>query len=141
MTQEHDAETVRILQCPFCGGQASMSKSYDPDTSGAFHHIQCHKCRAKGGEFYAVETCPIFYGQVRDAWNAREVTGWQPIETAPKDRAILFYASGYYVGHFNTAYEKWCTCTDGTKTSGERLLNSWNSPTHWKPLDPAPEGV
>ena len=86
MTQEHDAETVRILQCPFCGGQASMSKSYDPDTSGAFHHIQCHKCRAKGGEFYAVETCPIFYGQVRDAWNAREVTGWQPIWVLEPDQ-------------------------------------------------------
>lgn len=64
-------EQIKLKPCPFCGGPASMAKSYDPDTSGAFHFIQCHKCSAKSPEFYAVETCPIFHGQVRDAWNAR----------------------------------------------------------------------
>lgn len=63
---------------------------------------------------------------------------WQPIETAPKMTAILLYASGYQIGHFNETNGKWWTQTDGTKTAGERNLNSWNPPTHWMPLPPAP---
>lgn len=64
---------------------------------------------------------------------------WQPIETAPKDTAILIYASAYYVAHFNTTNDKWWTYSDGTKTAGERLLNSWSGPTHWMPLPDAPD--
>jgi hypothetical protein len=64
---------------------------------------------------------------------------WQPIETAPKDTAILIYSSGYNVAHYNTAYERWCTYTDGRGTAGERLLNSWDFPTHWMPLPAPPE--
>jgi hypothetical protein len=59
-----------LLPCPFCGGKGHIHK--DPDTElGDFYCIKCSKCRAKSPEFYARETCPIFYGQVRDAWNTR----------------------------------------------------------------------
>jgi hypothetical protein len=64
---------------------------------------------------------------------------WQPIETAPKMRAILLYASGYVVGHFNTTNMKWWVETDGTGTAGERNLNSFNGPTHWMPLPEPPK--
>lgn len=73
---------MELLNCPFCGGKGSMLKSYDPDGAGAFHFIQCGTCRAKGAEFYAVETCPIFYGQVRDAWNTR--AAMQPTPQEPR---------------------------------------------------------
>ncbi len=34
------------------------------------------------------------------------VVGWQPIETAPKDTALLLFCHGCYeLGHFNTALE------------------------------------
>ena len=64
---------------------------------------------------------------------------WQPIETVPKDKAVLIYAAGYYVAHFNTTNNRWWTQTDGTGTSGERILNSWGAPTHWMPLPQPPE--
>jgi hypothetical protein len=67
-----------------------------------------------------------------------EIDGqWQPIETAPKMTAVLLYAAGYHIGHFNETNGKWWTQTDGTGTSGELILNSWGKPTHWMPL-PAP---
>ncbi|KKL06393.1 hypothetical protein LCGC14_2596490 [marine sediment metagenome] len=74
--------TEQLKPCPFCGGKGSMSKDYCPDGGGAFHFIQCSKCRAKGAEFYATETCPIFYGQVRDAWNRRAALTVTPQEAA-----------------------------------------------------------
>ena len=66
--------TADLKPCPFCGGIAHITKSYDPDGFGAFHHVQCSKCRAKGTEFHALETCPIFFEQVRAAWNTRAKT-------------------------------------------------------------------
>ena len=63
---------------------------------------------------------------------------WKPIETAPKDEAILIYSSGYDVAHYSTTYEKWCVYTDGSGTAAERLLNSWAAPTHWMPLPDPP---
>lgn len=63
---------------------------------------------------------------------------WQPIETAPKDTAVMLYAGGYLIGHFSTFYNLWCTETDGMGTPGERMLNSWLQPTHWRPLPERP---
>lgn len=60
-----------LKPCPFCGGNASISKDHDQDGGGAFYAVKCHKCRAKSSEIYAVETCNIHFTQVRDAWNRR----------------------------------------------------------------------
>lgn len=66
MTQTDDA----LKPCPFCGGRGHIAK--DPDLNhGDFYFVKCAKCRAKSTEFHANETCPIFYAQVRDAWNTR----------------------------------------------------------------------
>jgi hypothetical protein len=64
-------EQIDLLPCPFCGGKAHMASEHDADTGGKFYFITCASCRAKGQESYARETCPIFFGQVRDAWNRR----------------------------------------------------------------------
>ena len=64
---------------------------------------------------------------------------WQPIETAPKMTAIMLYAAGYYIGHFNTTNNRWWLQDDGTVTATERLLNSWSPPTHWMPLPEPPK--
>ena len=64
---------------------------------------------------------------------------WQPIETAPKMTAILLWASGYYVGHFNETNGRWWTYTDGRGTTSEILLNSNNKPTRWMPLPEPPK--
>lgn len=60
-----------------------------------------------------------------------------PIETAPKDEAILVYASGWTVAHFNTFYGKWIGY--GEDTADTHNMNGFNKPTHWLPLPPAPE--
>lgn len=64
-------DAPELKPCPFCGGRAYILCDPEPDTNGAFYYVKCTSCRAKGAEFYSVETCPIFYGQVRDAWNTR----------------------------------------------------------------------
>ena len=74
-----------LKPCPFCGGNASISKDHDPDGNGAFYAIKCRKCRAKSSEIYAVETCNIHFTQVRDAWNRRADLEPQP---DPRDEVL-----------------------------------------------------
>ena len=70
-----------LKPCPFCGGEASISKDHDPDGNGAFYAVKCRKCRAKSPEIYAVETCNIHFAQVRDAWNRRaDLAAVQPAQ-------------------------------------------------------------
>ncbi len=64
---------------------------------------------------------------------------WQPIETAPKDTAILLYYHAYAIGHWNSAAQRWWTYTDGHRTVEERVLNSFKPPTHWMPLPEPPK--
>ena len=65
-----DSTDNALKPCPFCGGVGHMAK--DPDMNwGDFYSIKCGACRAKSPEFHASETCPIFFAQVRDAWNRR----------------------------------------------------------------------
>ena len=74
-----------LKPCPFCGGNASISKDHDPDGNGAFYAIKCRKCRAKSSEIYAVETCSIHFAQVRDAWNRRaDLAAVQPAHVLVK---------------------------------------------------------
>lgn len=54
---------------------------------------------------------------------------WQPIETAPVDTAVLTYAFGYDVAHYNTLLKAWVRCSDHTRVRAE----------FWMPLPPAPE--
>ena len=59
---------------------------------------------------------------------------WQPIETAPKDMAILIYNFAVRIAHFNTNYGYWIGYGHGT--SDTRAMTQF-PPTHWHPL-PAP---
>ena len=64
-------EAVELKPCPFCGGEPSLSKSYNEYDEGAYLSYRCKSCGASTRELYARETCPVFYGQVRDVWNDR----------------------------------------------------------------------
>lgn len=57
---------------------------------------------------------------------------WQPIESAPKDTAILVYHAGYTVAHFNTTYGRWIGY------GRDALEFVTGPPTHWMPLPPPP---
>lgn len=62
-----------LKPCPFCGGKAAIGHEKDFDGFGEFYFVQCTEsgCRAKSGEKFTSEVCPIFMGEVRDLWNNR----------------------------------------------------------------------
>lgn len=61
-----------LKPCPFCGSnRVSFRTTPDMDTNGQFHSISCNDCGAGSREKYAVETCPLFYEELRIAWNTR----------------------------------------------------------------------
>ena len=61
--------------------------------------------------------------------------GWQPIETAPEDTAILVWNAGFIIAHFNTKMGFWVGL--GLDTSDTRSLKQY-PPTQWMPLPPQP---
>jgi hypothetical protein len=74
--------------------------------------------------------------------------GWQPIETAPKDRTMLLLWAGgeHVIGYFETGKE-WLTSQEGfndwttgavTTTSGYDCGFNRIRPTHWMALPPEP---
>lgn len=126
------SDTIREAHsCPFCGGEPVVH--YGRGAWGV-------KCTCGGKSF--VQT----YGDTRDAaveaWNRRallpqspEGMGWQPIETAPKDRkAVLLYVP-----------ENRCTYTAvwfGQRGWWEIFGGDWRDhlqrASHWMPLPPPP---
>jgi hypothetical protein len=75
------------------------------------------------------------------------MTGWQPIETAPKDKSILAFVMGVdgrpmiYVAwwaHLPT----WFTAVEIPHDAAEwEWVSGWSrilQPTHWLPLPPPP---
>lgn len=63
----------------------------------------------------------------------REVPGWQPIDTAPKDGShVLCYAPELqFVGFYGDPINKWCYMAPGVPVAPTQ-------PTHWMPLPAAP---
>lgn len=71
-----------------------------------------------------------------------ECSGWQPIETAPKDGAESFLLTDGRVVTFGG----WLTDVDhGAEYDGQFSGGDWlwiddcDTPTHWMPLPPAPK--
>lgn len=72
---------------------------------------------------------------------AAHVPGWQPIETAPKDREIVVTA--WANGTPNTerfyAIVKWVELSQGWET--DESYGPIHTPTHWLPLPPPPSAT
>ena len=120
MTQEHDAETVRVARAIY------------------------HAAHPKSGEWHWLDSAKQkrFVRQARAALSAmptREVTCWQPIETAPKDgtrflglaKKGAWASTCYYVGPTSRH--------PGNNLDWFMGVDGWPQPTHWMPLPPAPE--
>lgn len=64
--------------------------------------------------------------------NARE-GGWQPIETAPKDKAVLCAnQEDVFIAWYQTETEHWSL--GSLAYDDEKLLMEDDEPTHWMPL-------
>ena len=62
-----------LKPCPFCGStEAYLRRSTDQDDC-TFVHVECRNCRAKSADkwFSRGNDCPLFYQEIRDAWNNR----------------------------------------------------------------------
>lgn len=78
----------------------------------------------------------------------RPVREWQPIETAPKDgrTVIVNCREGRFAAYYDPYYAEGGMGYEGgdgwsESLSGEQVMTSYGSPTHWMPLPDAPNGV
>jgi len=108
----------KLLPCPFCGGEARYEWH-----SADLCWIECNACGAVGPNDTHTTT-----EANAAAWNTRapaEQTGWQPIETAPRD-GTEFLSAGGTQGRADRVYPtKWLspgpyTTENGKNAVGER---------------------
>lgn len=63
----------QLKSCPFCGENAGVHHAYDED--GCYWaYVKCQGCGVRtSGKWISNrnDACPIFYAEVRDAWNRR----------------------------------------------------------------------
>lgn len=78
------------------------------------------------------------------------MTGWQPIETAPRDGRWVLVCGGTPADDFSEkrpAVAQWTDDLNGRKTEWHwqfawydgGYYGVYESPTHWQPLPPPPE--
>jgi hypothetical protein len=122
-----------LKDCPFCGNEGET----EAIVGGQCWGVGCTNCD------YQLMSGPVGIGWFRTeaeaiaAWNTRALTrsvvpaGWQPIETAPKDRTHTL------------AWFPSCECSftvvwmeDAWSFAGAGLV-PYGKPTHWQPC-PAP---
>jgi Lar family restriction alleviation protein len=146
------AQTVPKLEpCPFCGGaDVEQSDNEDKDWYPNTFWVQCG-CGARGPDEFnglfrggwgaATRTDGECRTAAIAAWN-RRASGWQPIETAPRDGTIILtwitHRATDNGGPVNTAaiVSWWGPDADCWV---ERDSFDTVRPTHWQPLPPAPE--
>lgn len=66
-----------LKPCPFCASEkVSMGVDYDHDGSNTtWRFIQCRDCGSRGKSKWHSpgNDCPLFYEEIRDAWNRRDL--------------------------------------------------------------------
>jgi Lar family restriction alleviation protein len=135
------AERAELLPCPFCGEEAEISEYTALGAGITTCTVTCVECGAATDIFLAEEK-----GQAIAAWNRRaalsapQESGWQAIDTAPKDgteidvwaepnaiyRKLNFLPCRMPHVRWMTRYERWSGMAEGYV------------PTHWRPLPPPP---
>jgi len=65
---------------------------------------------------------------------------WQPMETAPKDRAVLLWNGAVNVGEWGGVIEDWLALIEGDIVAFDNGdLARVHAPTHWMPLPDPPK--
>lgn len=110
----------QLKPCPFCGSEFIRLDRYSRT-----RWLVCDGCGAESGHKGSEDDAIA-------AWN-RRASGWQPIETAPRDKKIVVYADSIkctYMAYWVEADEDWFVFGNGSA-----ML------THWQPLPDPPEGA
>jgi len=124
-------------ECQYCEIERLKSEIHElqcqQDTPLAFYDISHDEDGEVEYEFSVYPRPgfkPLYTQAVAQAAQPVQIPGWQPIESAPKDTALLLYCGSFYeIGHFNTAIGEWVCGWDHRKLK---------PPTHWMPLPAAP---
>ena len=76
------------------------------------------------------------------------VTGWQPIETAPKDQSVLLYGKSDDTFTSEVSFPHpvvfsgyWCSLDGAWCTTGSSWVGPFMKPTHWQPLPEPPSSL
>lgn len=92
----------KFKPCPFCGDpKPHFSRERDSDGFGVFVSVQCGTCRAQSAQKFTSEECPIFLGEVADAWNRR-----------PEEPEVILKQERYACGCVT------CVCDDEIRCHG-----------------------
>ncbi|HAX40613.1 MAG TPA: hypothetical protein DCY10_07045 [Clostridiales bacterium] len=136
--------TEKLLPCPVCG--ETPEGIVDATKVIGLYRIT-HRCKVWPA-FSLEGSTPE---RVAERWNTR-ASGWQPIETAPKDgtRVLLYRPLAEKTGDNvvevkrTTSYDNGCwPATVPPGASGENFTDGSCYATHWMPfpdLPPAPQG-
>lgn len=157
MTQT-PTDALRLVPCPFCGGDVINTRSQEMTKGPAYYWHQCETCGAESEGDYGEDVAVA-------AWNRRAAPasplplaaesdpilsstdladrrasplpggGWQDISTAPKNGTevlVMLKPKVIRLGWYfkpSSRTEGWCD------ENGKRII-----PSHWMPLPAAPTG-
>jgi len=139
---------ANLLPCPFCGGPAS-TEHFEGALKGWRWSVGCSDHRIEADEGGSVER--VCYGfqsmtsfatkaEAIAAWNRRApVSGWQSIETAPRDGTRFLTWDSYYGVRMGRAFmradhDDWLSYVDSNGSSHKGGIRA----SHWMPLPAAP---
>lgn len=109
----------------------------DGDECGGCHYLWISSDRHKMCDLFE-EDC---FGKKLPQCRAAEVTGWQPIASAPMDGTEVIVAHGKFMAiAFADQDNDLAWTIDDGHDYRICLRRELANPTHWKPLPPAPEG-
>lgn len=135
MSNEAPTDALRLVPCPFCGGDVINTRSQEMTKGPAYYWHKCETCGAESEGDYGEDVAVA-------AWNRRAAPasplpggGWQDISTAPKDGTevlVMLKPKVIRLGWYfkpSSRTEGWCD------ENSKRII-----PSHWMPLPAAPTG-
>jgi hypothetical protein len=139
MTAQHKSGEG-LEACPFCGPGESKVDLWHDDVARRWR-VGCGRCGASTGTSPRDKT----QAPAITAWNTR-ASGWQPIETAPRDGTFFVAVNANNARVPNPYF----ICYSDQPEAGDHFAEGagWRCPgrdwpvypTHWLPLPPTPKG-
>lgn len=127
--------------CPFCGSKPRQYSIPTP-TEWTYAHEVDHWVSGESDECFASVGMCETAEEATEMWNTR-ATGWQPIETAPRD-GENFLGYGSYIHHGDASVTEYCVIASYNTLSpdlpwvDDEGSHPYEFLTHWMPLPQPP---